>query len=88
MKPRVEGYSIKTWTMQQWICSNGYTQSHIAKLLGLSTEDFTKKLYEHGKFNEYQVCMLIELMKAQDAFKVLYFPTMKMRRRIYKEVFG
>lgn len=68
--------------------SNGYTQSHIAKLLGLSTEEFTKKLYEHEKFNEYQVCMLIELMKVQDAFKVLYFPTMKMRRRIYKEVFG
>ena len=88
MKPRVEGYSIKTWTMQQWICSNGYTQSHIAKLLGLSTEEFTKKLYEHEKFNEYQISCLVELMKARAAFRVLYFPTLEMRRKIYKEVFG
>ena len=32
--------------------------------------------------------LVVELMKAKAAFQVLYFPTLEMRRRIYKEVFG
>ena len=78
---RQEGYSLKKWCLKQWIYSHGYTQPYAA-------EEFKRKLREHEKFNEYQISCLVELMKAKAAFQVLYFPTLEMRRRIYKEVFG
>ena len=63
---RQEGYSLKKWCLKQWIYSHGYTQPYVARRLGVSAEEFKRKLREH----------------------VLYFPTLEMRRRIYKEVFG
>lgn len=83
-----EGYSLKKWYLKQWIYSHGYTQPFIARRLGVSAEEFKRKLREHEKFNQYQIICLVDLMKAKEAFRVLYFPTLKMRRRIYKEVFG
>ena len=83
-----EGYSLKKWCLKQWIYSPGYTQQYVARRLGVSAEEFKRKLREHEKFNEYQISCLVELMKAKAAFQVLYFPTLEMRRRIYKEVFG
>ena len=83
-----EGYSLKKWCLKQWIYSHGYTQPYVARRLGVSAEEFKRKLREHEKFNEYQISCLVELMKAKAAFQVLYFPTLEMRRRIYKEVFG
>lgn len=85
---RQEGYSLKKWCLKQWIYSHGYTQPYVARRLGVSAEEFKRKLREHEKFNEYQISCLVELMKAKAAFQVLYFPTLEMRRRIYKEVFG
>ena len=92
---RKDGYSLKKWSLKQWIYSHGYTQpyvgytqQYVARRLGVSAEEFKRKLREHEKFNEYQISCLVELMKAKAAFRVLYFPTLRMRRRIYKEVFG
>ncbi len=81
------GYSLKKRCLKRWIYAHGYTQPYVARKLGLSTENFKRKLREHEKFNEYQIRCLVKLMKAKAAFRVLYFPTLQMRRRIYKEVF-
>ena len=70
------------------VCSKKARRIRIARRLGVSAEEFKRKLREHEKFNEYQISCLVELMKAKAAFRVLYFPTLRMRRRIYKEVFG
>ena len=85
---RPQGYSLKKRSLQRWIYCRGYTQPYVAKRLGLSAEEFKRKLREHEKFNEYQIGCLVQLMKAKAAFRVLYFPSLKMRRRIYREVFG
>lgn len=85
---RVKGYSLKKRSLQRWIYLHGYTQPYVARKLGLSTKLFKRKLREHEKFNEQQIRCLVELMKAKAAFRVLYFPSIKVRRRIYKEVFG
>ena len=82
------GYSLKKRCLQRWIYSRGYTQPYVARKLGLSTENFKRKLREHEKFNEQQICSLVELMKAKAAFRVLYFPSLQHRRKIYQEVFG
>ena len=85
---RPQGYSLKKRRLQRWIYARGYTQPYVARKLGLSAVEFKRKLREHEKFNEYQIGCLVQLMKAKAAFRVLYFPSPKMRRRIYKEVFG
>lgn len=83
-----EGYSLKKRCLQRWIYSRGYTQPFIARSLGISADEFKRKLREHEKFNEQQIRYLVELMKAKAAFRVLYFPSLQHRRQIYKEVFG
>lgn len=85
---RPNGYSLKKRCLQRWIYARGYTQPYVARKLGLSAEEFKRKLREHEKFNEYQIGCLVQLMKAKAAFRVLYFPSLRMRRRIYREVFG
>lgn len=83
-----EGYSLKERCLQRWMHSRGYTQRQVARRVGVSAEEFKRKLREHEKFNEQQICSLVELMKAKAAFRVLYFPSLQHRRQIYKEVFG
>ena len=87
-KEQPQGYSLKKRCLQRWIYSRGYTQSYVARRLGLSAEEFKRKLREHEKFNEYQIGCLVQLMKAKAAFRVLFFPSLRMRRQIYSEVFG
>lgn len=82
------GYSLKKRCLKKWIYAHGYTQLFAARWLGISAEEFKRKLREREKFNKYQIVSLVELMQARAAFRVLFFPSMRMRRQIYKEVFG
>lgn len=82
------GYSLKKRSIKRWIYAHGYTQRYIARRLGMSPKVFKKKLCEREKFNEEQIERLVDLMKARWAFRVLYFPTKKQRRRVYREVFS
>lgn len=81
------GYGLKKRCLLRWVYSHGLTQPYVAKRLGLSAEEFKRKLREREKFNEYQMSRLVRLMKARAAFHVIYFPSMRMRRRIYRKVF-
>ena len=39
-----EGYSLKKWCLKQWIYSHGYTQPYVARRLGVSAEEFKRKI--------------------------------------------
>ena len=51
-------------------------------------DEFKRRLREKEKFNRDEITALVKLMGAEDAFEVIYFPTMKIRRRVWREVFG
>ena len=86
--PLADGYPLKRYPLKKWIYEHDYTQSYIAERLGLAPEEFTRKLREHEKFNYWQIKPLVMLMGAEDAFKVIYFPTKKRRKEVWWEVFG
>lgn len=82
------GYPLKKYLLKNWIYANGYTQPYVARRMGLSPYEFKRRLKEREKFNRGEISALVRLMDAEDAFEVIYFPTMKIRRRVWREVFG
>lgn len=81
-------YALKKRALKRWIYSHGYTQREVAKKLHMTTEKFKRKLSRKEVFNVEQICCLVYLMGAWDAFHVIYFPTFKERSRVYYETFG
>ena len=83
-----EGYSLKKNKLKKWIYDLDYTQSYVARKLGLAPTEFKRKLQEKEKFNKEQITTLVYLMGAEEAFKVIYFPTEQFRQEVGQEVFG
>jgi len=83
-----DGYSLKKYLLKKWIYANRLTQPYVAWKMHLSTYEFKRRLREREKFNREEITALVRLMDAEDAFEVIYFPTMKIRRRVWHEVFG
>lgn len=83
-----DGYSLKKFLLKKWIYANGLTQPYVAWKMHLPSYEFKRRLREREKFNKEEITALVKLMDAEDAFKVIYFPTMKIRRRVWREVFG
>lgn len=81
-------YALKKRVLKRWIYSHGYTQREVAKKLHMTTEKFKRKLSRKETFNMEQICRLVYLMGAREAFYVIYFPTYKERCRVYYEAFG
>ena len=81
-------HSLKKHSLKKWIYSHGYTQPYLAHKLNVSTKVFKRKLRVHGKFDYEQIKRLILFMGAEDAFKVIYFPTKKRRKEVWWEAFG
>ena len=81
-------YALKKRALKRWIYSHGYTHREIAKKLHMTTKKFKRKLSQKEVFNVEQICRLVYLMGARDAFYVIYFPTFKERCRVYNEAFG
>lgn len=84
----IKGYSLKKQKLKKWIYTNGYTQPQIAKWLGISRNEFKKKLNQHELFYKKQIVALIHFMGAYASFQVIYFPTLEERTKVYLEVFG
>ncbi len=81
------GYSLKKQSLKKWIYENKLTQPYVAKRLNLAPEVFKAKLTERSLFNRAELSALIRLMGAKEAFKVIYFPVMEEKRRVFDEVF-
>lgn len=82
------GYGVKKQMLKKWIYDHNLTQAYVARKMNLPVEDFKQKLRDKGTFNREQLKALIKLMGAWDAFKVIYFPSKRKRRKVYWQVFG
>lgn len=83
-----QGYSLKKRQLKRWIYEHNYTQPYIADKLGLTAEEFKRKLREKEWFNKAQISALIYLLGAKSAFEIIYFPTLDERKRVYRQAFG
>lgn len=84
----IKGYSLKKQKLKKWIYINGYTQPQIAKILHLSVYEFKERLNHRGLFFKKQLERLIDIMGANAAFQVIYFPTLKQRNKVFYKTFG
>lgn len=83
----VTGCSLRKGKLKKWIYGNGFNMWSFSKRLKLTAEQFNKMLTNQELFNENQMKRLIETMGAEEAFKVIYFPSLKEKKRVYYEVF-
>jgi hypothetical protein len=81
-------YVLKKKVLKTWIYTHNHTQVEIAHKLGLSVEEFKRMLRERIPFKAYQIRRLVYMMKATNAFYVIYFPTYQMRCKVWRKVFG
>ena len=81
------GYSLYKKKLEQWIYLYGLTQPYVARIMGLTLEEFKGKLKENEPFNREQLKHLIYLMGARNAFRVIHFHSPEQRRRVYRQVF-
>ncbi len=80
------GVTLKSRTLKRVIKEKGLTQRIVAKRLGMNKRRFIKKLYRRQRFNYVEVAVLVRLLGARAAIKVIWFPTMKEKKRIEKYV--
>ena len=83
-----DGYSLRINAFFAWLRLSGYTLEYIAERLATTPDYIVLRLRRREKFNERELRILIYLMGAKDAFFVIYFPTFRFRRYVYRCVFG
>lgn len=88
IKTPPDGYSLKKYRLKKWIYENGHTQPYVARRMNVEPDEFKRKLREREKFGKWQIWGLIKLMHAEEAFYVVYFPSKRKRRQVWKAVFG
>lgn len=81
------GYSLKKKNLNKWIFENGLSFTYVANILKLPCKLLAQNLAGHIKFTREQLDLLIKLMGAKEAFKVIYFPSGEDRTKIFYEVF-
>ena len=82
------GYSLKKRKLKDWIYDNGRTQPYVARKLGITKTELQRKLNEREPFNEQQIRSLVRLVEAEAAIEIIYFPTLKEKRRVWRKTFG
>ena len=82
------GYVLKKRKLHKWIYRNTLTQPYVATQMGIEPLKFKAMVKDKVPFNKFQLKQLIDLMGAEEAFKVIYFPTMTQRKEVYQKVFG
>ena len=79
--------SIRKREFKNWIYDNNLTQPRVAKRLKMPVEEMKNKLNTHEPFTEEQIRNLVDLMGADKSFKVMFFPTLSEKYRVYYETF-
>lgn len=80
------GVTLKSRTLKSWIKRKGYTQAFVAELLGMSKNKFRRKMYRRQRFNQKEITALIFFMGARAAIRVIWFTSLREKRRIQKYV--
>lgn len=88
MDENKKGYSLKKRKLKDWIYDNGKTQPYMARKLGITKAELQRKLNAHEQFNEKQIRSLVHLVGAEAAINIIYFPTIKEKRRVWRKTFG
>ena len=83
-----DGYSLRINAFFAWLRRSGYALEYIAERLATTPDDIVLRLRRREKFNERELRILIYLMGAKDAFFVIYFPSFRFRKYVYRCVFG
>lgn len=83
-----KGYSLKKRKLKDWIYDNGKTQPYMARKLGITKPELQRMLNEHELFNQEQIRSLVYLVGAEAAINIIYFPTIKEKRRVWRKTFG
>ena len=75
MQVEKNSYSLKKYCFKKWIATHGYTQTFVAKRLGVDILEFKRKLKQRESFTKEQIFSLIELVGLRDAYRIIYFPS-------------
>lgn len=81
-----DGLTLKSRALKHWLKRRGITQRKMAKILGMNRQTFRKKLYKRRKFSHDEITALVYFMGARAAIRVIWFPTIKEKRRVEKYV--
>lgn len=81
-------YSLKKRKLKNWIYDNGKTQPYVARKLGITKSELQLKLNEHEPFTEQQIRSLVYLVGADEAINIIYFSSLKEKRRVWRKTFG
>ena len=76
------GLSLNRRALQFWLKRKNMRMGRWAKLLKIPSRKLRWKLYKHKKFSRKEITALIYFMGAWQAIRVLWFPTIKEKRRI------
>lgn len=88
MTENQKGYSLKKRKLKDWIYDHGKTQPFVAARLGITKAELQKKLNEHELFDKSQIRSLVHLVGAEAAINIIYFPTIKEKRTVWRKTFG
>ena len=83
-----DGYSLRINAFFIWLKRSRYSLWYIARRLGTTPDDIINRLRNRAKFNKAELRKLVYIMGAESAFFVIYFPTFRFRRYVYRCVFG
>lgn len=89
MKAKIQNtkFTLKYRRLELWMRENDLSHSELASALHIPTNVLYKKLWKREYFSPEQIKNLVDLLTAREAIEVLFFPTMKEKVLIYKQVF-
>lgn len=77
MQEEKNSFSLKQYRLKQWIVIHGYTQTSVAKKLGLDIIEFKQKLKQREPFTREQIFALIDMVGLEAAYHIIFFPEKK-----------
>lgn len=80
------GVTLKSRKLKYWIKQKGLTQSYVAHELQMSKRQLRNKLYWRKTFNQQEITQLVNLLGARIAIQVIWFPTLKEKKRVRRIV--
>lgn len=81
-----QGITLKSRTLKICLKRKGYGQSYFAARLGMSRRTLMRKLYMRQTFNQREITELVRLLGARMAIKVIWFPSLREKRKIQRYV--
>lgn len=80
------GVTLKSRALKRWIKRKGYTQRFVAAQLGMHKQKLVRKLYRKQRFSQKEITALVRLTGAGTAIQVIWFPSLKEKRRVQEYV--